>query len=99
MQFYGSVKEMIVENKKYSCKFYIESNVKFDDEFIYICFDLENNKVSDIKKIEEDTIFNLNKDIFDFISQHSNERLLIDFINANGKGEKEIIKVTLKNVY
>ncbi len=99
MQFYGSVKEMIVENKKYSCKFYIESNVKFDDEFIYICFDLENNKVSDIKKIEEDTIFNLNKDIFDFISQHSNERLLIDFIDANEKDEKEIIKVTLKNEY
>ena len=99
MQFYGSVKEMIVEVNKYSCKFFIESNVKFDDELVFICFELEDNKFSGIKQIEEDTIFTMEKDMLDFISQHSNERFLIDFSTTPDKVENKIVKVTLKNGY
>ncbi len=80
-------------NSAYNYSAYFEGldkiSINNNDKFI----SYEDDEVS--VTFDDKTVFNMEKEVFDFINQHSSETIIIDFNNTTSNNIKEIVGVEL----
>lgn len=89
------------ENNDCSCTFNVETSIKVDGDYIPIAYTCDQEK----QFISVPGSFNVSEKLFDFISQHSREKLEIGFEidtkakanNAESEKIGTIKEVTLQN--
>lgn len=83
--FKGKVKKLIAKKDNYHVSFSYSDTIKFGTKELNPAFSDENNKSYDI--LQDNNEFVVEKELFDFISAHTKEELIIHY---EGKDIKKV---------